>query len=71
MASTRTACWCAAAVWTAQPPRSLPPMMAHTAAAALTADAVPVPPAAVAAWLLAPFAVAAAVVLFVKLRKKN
>ena len=41
------------------------------AAAALTADAVPVPPATVAAWLLAPFAVAAAVVLFVKLRKKN
>ena len=40
-------------------------------AAALTADAVPVPPAAVAAWLLAPFAIAAAVVLFVKLRKKN
>ena len=41
------------------------------AAAALTADAVPVPPATVAAWLLAPFAIAAAVVLFVKLRKKN
>lgn len=41
------------------------------AAAALTADAVPVHPAAVAAWLLAPFAIAAAVVLFVKLRKKN